>query len=79
MFFLTAEARETRVEANQVSYELLPSAPPALNDPPTAPRTTPIAHVDNIASRYKTKTREQQTKRKDRKNKGQKDKNFQKA
>ncbi|XP_074616013.1 uncharacterized protein LOC141875597 isoform X3 [Acropora palmata] len=45
-----AEARETRVEANQVSYELLPSAPPALNDPPTAPRTTPIAHVDNIAS-----------------------------
>ncbi|XP_067054537.1 uncharacterized protein [Acropora muricata] len=44
------EARETRVEANQVSYELLQSAPPALNDPPTAPRTTPMAHVDNIAS-----------------------------
>lgn len=59
MFFLTAEARETRVEANQVSSELVQSAPPALNDLPTAPKTTPMAHVDNIASKYKAKTREQ--------------------
>ena len=79
MFFLTAEALETRVEANQVSYDLLQSAPPALNHPPTTPRTTPMAHRDNVVSKNKTKTKEQQTKRKDRKNNGKKDKNFQKA
>ena len=65
LFFLTEEKVETRVEeANHVSCALLQSAPPALNDPPTAQRTTPMAHQDNIVSKYKTKTTKQPTKEK---------------
>ncbi|XP_015771205.1 PREDICTED: uncharacterized protein LOC107349537, partial [Acropora digitifera] len=49
--FLTEEKVETRVEeANHVSCGLLQGAPSALNDPPTAQRTTPLAHQDNIVS-----------------------------
>ena len=54
MSFLIEEKVETRVEeANHVSCGLLQSAPSALNDPPTAQRTTPLAHQDNIVSKYK--------------------------
>ena len=70
MFFLTEEKLETRVEANHVSWGLLQSAPLALNEPPTAQRTTPVAHRDNIVSKYKTKTRKQQTNRKESNNNG---------
>ena len=69
MFFLTEERLETREEANHVSCGLLQSAPPALNDPPTAQRSTPMAHRDHAVSKYKTK---QQTNRKDCNNKGDK-------
>ncbi|KAK2556937.1 Astrocytic phosphoprotein PEA-15 [Acropora cervicornis] len=44
------EKVETRVEASHVSCGLLQSDPPALNDPPSAQRTTPMAHRDNIVS-----------------------------
>ena len=73
MFFLTEGKLETRVETSHVSRGLLQSAPLALSDPSPAPRTMPMAHGDNIASKYKTKTRKQQTKRKDSNNKGKKD------
>ena len=75
MFFLTEEKVETRVEeANHVSCGLLQSAPPALNDPPTAQRTTPTAHQDNIVSKYKTKTTKQPKNGKESNNKGNKNK-----
>ena len=74
MFFLTEGKLETRVETSHVNSRLLHSAPLALSDPSTAPRTTPMAHGENAASKYKTKARKQQTKRKDSNNKGKKDK-----
>jgi len=64
------------VEANHVSCGLLRSAPSALNDPPTAERTTPMADRGNIVSKYKTKTTKQQANRKDCNNEGNKDKNL---
>lgn len=62
------------MEANHDSCGLLQSTPPALNDPPTAQGTTPMAHRDNIVSKYKAKTTKQQTSRKDCNKKANKDK-----
>ena len=75
MFFLTEEKVETRVEeANHVSCGLLQGAPPALNDPPTAQRTTPMAHQDNIVSKFKAKTTKQPKNGKESNNKANKNK-----